>query len=345
MNCRKLSKELTAYTSDELGKLDRQRIGTHLQECSSCREALASLENTRKMLRFWADAEPASDLLHEFEARLSEAVVRKAGKPFLSFKWPSRKWIYGFVMIACLAVAIYSGFHFLSLSHEKPSEVTSTSDTQIGFYIAEHESSIKQVSFQKTAPSPRGPLWIPFRKENMLYYDTFSGESEEAQGQSGVILKGGNHWEKTSDIGEKSGNEVVISEGEVLNLDEARKAVSFDIVAPAALSEGYRLTVIRKIRDRECIQLVYSDGARTISLFEQPVLPKERLKRGDFREYLLHLAKDKKRTAVLGWHTDKVSFNLVGETKLPDLIEMAGQVQERLTTDNVKNYYKKIYEE
>ena len=165
----------------------------------------------------------------------------------------------------------------------------------------------------------------------MLYYDTFSGESEEAQGQSGVILKGGNHWEKTSDIGEKSGNEVVISEGEVLNLDEARKAVSFDIVAPAALSEGYRLTVIRKIHDRECIQLVYSDGAKTISLFEQPVLRQERLSRSDFREYLLHLGKDRDRIAVLGWHSDKVSFNLVGEMKLPELMEIADQVQERLT--------------
>jgi hypothetical protein len=345
MSCHKLGRELTAYISGELDKLDRQRIEEHLKDCSSCQKALASLESTREMLESWADVEPPPDLFHEFQTRLSEAVGRKRTKALPTFGWLSRRWVYGLIVTACIAVAVYSGFHLLDPSHEKPLEVANTRDIQIGFYIAEHESSLNQVPFRKAAFSPREPLWVPFRKEDLMYYDTFSGEREEARRQSGLILKGGNQWKKPVDAEEKPGTEDLISEGEVLSLADAQKAVSFHIVAPAVLSEAYRLAVVKKIHDRECIQLVYSDEANTISLFEQPILPEERLSRGDFREYILHLGKDRDRTAVLGWHSDNVSFNLVGEMKLPELMEIADQIQERLVTDRVKQYYQRIYEE
>ncbi len=335
MNCQNVRTELTAYTSGQLSKSERQKVDAHLQSCPSCRRELELLESTRNVLKSWSDAEPPPDLAARLEARLSKEDSRK--KPIIYFRWPSFKWAYFLFTAACLAGSIYFGIHFFLSPDEVPTEVTDPGHIQVGFYIAEHDSALKQVSFQRTPLPSRAPFWITLNREDLLYYDTVSGESEE--GQSGVFLKSGSRWEKGAD---DEGTE--ISGGEILSLAEAQKAVSFAIVAPAILSEDYRLASIRKVSDKECVQLVYSSGTSTISLFQQPMIPEMNLSRADFREYILRLSKDKKRTAVLGWHTDQVIFNLVAEMNLSDLIKVADEIQERRITDGLKQYYQELYE-
>ena len=352
MNCRKIKRELTAYVSGELSRYDRQVIEAHLKSCSSCQKDLASLEATREMLKLWGDTDPAADLFHKFEARLSEESTGEKTKPPLPFRRPSRKWAYVLLVAACLAVAIYFGRYLFPPAHETSLETAKgvsyqqPADIQIGFYIAEHERASKQASFQRVSFSPEAPFWIPLRREDLLYYDTISGGSEEPQGRSGLILKGGNRWGKSPDADGTAESQMDISDGEILSLAEAREAVSFHIVAPAILSEGYRLTLVKKAPDREYVQLVYSSGASAISLFQQPVVAGERLSREDFREYVLRLTKDKQRTAVLGWHTKQAAFNVVGEgVNLPDLMKIADEIQERYVTDGVRQYYQTLYEE
>lgn len=335
MNCQDVRTELTAYTSGELSKSERQKVDAHLQGCPFCRRELELLESTRDVLKSWDDTEPPSDLAARLEARLSEEASGK--RPVIHFRLPSLKWAYVLFTAACLTASVYFGLHFFLSHGETPTEVAAPGDIQVGFYIAEHDSALRQVSFQRTPLPSRAPFWIPLNREDLLYYDTVSGESEE--GQSGVFLKSGRRWEKGAD---DEGTE--ISDGEILSLAEVQEAVSFHIVAPAILSEDYRLASIRKVSDKECVQLVYSSGTSTISLFQQPMIPEMNLSRADFREYILRLSKDKKRTAVLGWHTDQVIFNLVAEMNLSDLIKVADEIQERRITDGLRQYYEKLYE-
>ena len=352
MDCRKVKKELTAYVSGELSRSSHQGIEAHLQSCSSCQRELASIEATREMLKSWGNMEPSAGLFSKFEARLSKETLGKGarGPAAVSFRWLSHKWVYALVAAVCLTVII--GFHLFLLPDETPLETRQRSipyqepgGVQIGFYIAEHESALKQASFQRASISPGAPFWIPLRRENLLYYDTISGGSEEAQGSSGLILKSKNGWGKETSGEEKTESRAGISDGEVLRLAEAREAVSFDIVAPATLCEAYRLISVRKIPDKEYVQLVYSSGRNTISLFEQPITGGERLNREDFREYILRLTKNNERIAVLGWHTEQAVFNLVGEMSLPDLMKVADEIQERYITDGMKQYYQKLYDE
>ena len=90
--------------------------------------------------------------------------------------------------------------------------------------------------------------------------------------------------------------------------------------------------------------MVYSNGPGVISLFEQPLKAREQLDRKDLREYILRLVGDKERMAILGWVTERLSFNLIGEMTLSDLMKIAEEIQERCLTDKAKQYYRRLYE-
>jgi hypothetical protein len=232
----------------------------------------------------------------------------------------------------------------------------SLSDIWVSFYISEHEKTLKHATLQKAAFPRETPIHIPLRRENILYYDELSGEREELKGQSGLILKSESGWKEPrpqslsetergtgrgEDAEEKSDEEFLNSE--TLTIEEAKKSVSFDIIAPSVIGEEYRLTMVRKAKDKECVQLVYSNGLGVISLFEQPLEAKEKLGRKDFREYILRLAKNEGPMAVLGWGTEQLAFNLTGEMPLSELMKIAEEIHERRLTDEARSYYQMLY--
>jgi hypothetical protein len=346
MNCKKIRKTLTAYISNELSGDERRKVEVHLQTCPSCRSELISLRTTREMLGAWDEVDPPEELFDRFKARLAEEIRRREAKSLPTLRWPSSKWLYASITVVCFIASLTLGLYIL-LSREgsiSPGTVRDyrsygQGDIWVSFYISEHERTLKQVSLQK-APSPRGaPIRVPLRRENILYYDEISGESEELKGRSGLILKSRSGWK-----GETEGeSHKEFLSGEALTLEEARRSVSFDIVAPSIIGGEYRLRMIRKARDKECVQLVYSNGLSVISLFEQPLGAREKLGRRDFREYILRLAKNKGRMAVLGWVTEHLSFNLIGEMALSELMRMAEEIQERCLTDKARRYYQRLY--
>jgi hypothetical protein len=144
-----------------------------------------------------------------------------------------------------------------------------------------------------------------------------------------------------------------VSEANIINVEEAQKLMPFKIVAPKVLAGTpllggvgggyYQLAFILKIKEKECVQLVYSNGAQTISLFEQPLWTKNGIGRQDFQQYILYKTQTDSQNSVLGWHTKEIAFNLVSEAKFLDLMAIAEEVQERERTDKFQNFYEQLY--
>ena len=347
MNCKKVRKMLTAYISDELGGDERWKIETHLQMCPSCQREHTSFQATREMLGIWNEVNPPEELSQRFEVRLAEEMQKGETKSFIPFRWLSSKWLHVSATAVCFITAVILMFYILLSREERTLPKTAydydsykQGDVWVSFYISEHEKTLKHTALQKVAALPREtPIRVPFRRENILYYDEISEGSEEFKGQSGVILKSESKWKE--EIGDEA-HENVLS-GETLTLEEAKESVSFDIIAPSVIRGEYRLEIVRKAKDKECIQLVYSNGLSVISLFEQPLKAYDKLGRRDFREYILRLAKNEGRMAVLGWGTETLSFNLIGEMPLSELMKIAEEIHERRLTDEARDYYQMLY--
>jgi len=358
MNCKKVGKMLTAYLSDELSGDERWQIETHLQMCPSCQREYTSFQATREMLNLWDEVDTPEELSQRFEVRLAEEVQKGEAKSFIPFRRLPLKWIHVSATAVCFITAVILGFYML-FSREgtypqflPKGESTSSprtaydayrqGDVWVSFYISEHEKTLKHATLQEAAALPREiPIRVPFRRENILYYDEISEESEELEGKSGLIVKSENGWEKEESAKEDAHKEILI--GEPLTLEEARKSVSFDIIAPSVIRGEYQLKMVRKAKDKEYVQLVYSNGLSVISLFEQPLKANDKLGRRDFREYILRLAKNEERMAVLGWGTEALSFNLIGEMTLSELMKIAEEIQERRLTDEARSYYQMLY--
>lgn len=340
-----------AYISNELGKDECRKVEMHLQICASCRRVLTSLQVTNEMLGVWDEIDPPEELSNRFEARLAEEAQRGETKSLLIFRWlssPIPTWFYASSTAVCFITAVILGLYILL----SPGENTSSArvvhhydayrqgDIQVNFYISEHENTLKHATLQRVALPRETPIRIPIRRENIMYYDEISGASKEPEDFSSLILKSKSGWNKEDAEG-KSHEEVL--DGKTLTLEEAKESVSFDIIAPSVIRGDHQLTMVRKSKDKECIQLVYSNGPSVISLFEQPLEVSEKLNRRDFKEYILRLANNEGRMAVLGWITEQLSFNLIGEITLSELMKIAEEIQERRLTDETRSYYQILY--
>nr|MBC8460926.1 zf-HC2 domain-containing protein [Deltaproteobacteria bacterium] len=249
MNCKKVGKMLTAYISDESGGDERREIEAHIQICPSCQRELASLQATRETLGIWDELETPEELSQRFEVRLAEEVQKGETKSFIPFRWlsspilgislHSTKWIHISATVVCFITAVTLMFYILLSREERTLPETAydynsykQDDVWVNFYISEHEKTLKHAALQEAAAlSWEAPIRVPFRRENILYYDEISEESENLKGQSGLILKSESGWREEI---EDETHEDVLS-GEILTLEEARKSVSFDIIAPSVI--------------------------------------------------------------------------------------------------------------
>jgi hypothetical protein len=200
---------------------------------------------------------------------------------------------------------------------------------QVGFYILEHERASLQLASMQSASHQQ----IFLRWDDLLYYDTAGGERPE----SGLIMRGRSDWQESpesDDLKSKS-----VSDVDTISLEEAKKLVSFEIVAPSLIASNYILTGVRKVEGRECIQLLHSNGIEVLSLFQQPTGAEDGLSRWDFREYMVGLGKNGERSSALGWYTDEFVFNIVAKADLPRMTEIADEIREYYLMDGVKAYY------
>ena len=187
----------------------------------------------------------------------------------------------------------------------------------INFYLEEHRDIVaRHASFSPATPPP---AQMRVSQHDILYYESFDDEPEYMH--PGIIVRGPSSQQE---IG--SPEAPTISNGHTLTLSEARKTADFELHAPSRLYPGYSLDQIRRIEGRDALQLLYTDGINSVSLFEQSLDGQRGLSRQDFREYAVYRNKEQAAGTILAWRDDALSYVLIGNTEMSQLMDMAQSI-------------------
>lgn len=190
----------------------------------------------------------------------------------------------------------------------------------INLYLKEHREVVaRHASF--SAPAPQ-PAQMRVSQHDILYYEFL--DDGPGPMSPGIIVRG-----PSSEREIVSPEAPVISNGHALTLSEARQAAGFNLVSPARLYPGYCLDQIRRIEGRDAIQLLYTDGIHSISLFEQPLDGQRGLEPKDFREYAVYRNKGQAGGTILAWRDDALSYVFIGNIRLSQLMDMAQSISAR----------------
>ena len=168
-------------------------------------------------------------------------------------------------------------------------------------------------------PARPHPAHIHINQDALLYYEFLDDGPEYLR--PGIIFRGPLSRRQ---IG--SPEAPVISNGHTMTLSEARETADFDLQAPPWLDPGYTLDKIRRIEGRDALQLLYTDGINSVSLFEQPLDGQRGLSRQDFREYAVYRNTEQAGGTILAWRDDGRSYVLIGNTEMSQLMNMAQSI-------------------
>jgi hypothetical protein len=187
----------------------------------------------------------------------------------------------------------------------------------INFYLKEHQDIIaRHVSLN---PITATPMQIHIDRDDIFYYEILN--NQPAYTHPGIIVRGPSYQRQKSSPGEPA-----ISNGHTLTLSEAKEAANFDLVVPSWLHPGYKPGRIRKIEGRDALQLLYTNGINSISLFEQPLNGWRGLEPQDFREYAVYRNKEQAGGTILAWRDNALSYVLIGNIEMSQLMEMAQSI-------------------
>ncbi len=207
----------------------------------------------------------------------------------------------------------------LSVSHWflKPAPVVRDDSAVINFYLREHQGVVARTASLNL--SPPEPARMRVSRHDILYYEFLDDRPEFMR--PGIIVRGPSSQRKVIPP-----EAPAISNGHTLTLSQARKNVNFDLVSPPWLYPGYMLDNIRRIEDRDALHLLYTDGVNTLSLFEQPLDGERGLGPQDFREYAVYRNKGQAGGAILAWRDDALSYVLIGNAEMSQLMDMAQSI-------------------
>ncbi len=308
--CKDIQKELESFLSGETDKAKISEIQEHLKECPNCSQALKKSNRLSEVLQTWQTKEPPPHLYENLRTKIKSADSYQKKiilNPFV------KKVTLEFAKVAAVAIIT------LSISYWFLYPVAETVDDSviINLYLKEHQSVIAQTVSTNLSTSPATRIKI--NRENILYYEFFDQQSEYTR--PGIIMRRPRSRQKTT-----SPEESAIRNGQVLTLSQARKSVLFDLSPPARLHPGYILDKIRKIKGRNCLQLLYTDGINTISLFEQQLEGESGLGAQDFREFAVYQSKDQAGGTILAWSDNKLFYVLIGTGEMSRLMDMAQSI-------------------
>ncbi len=189
----------------------------------------------------------------------------------------------------------------------------------INLYLKEH----RDVVARHASLSPAAPQAVQMQidQDDILYYEFLDDEPEYVR--PGIIVRG---RPSQREIG--SPEAPVISNGHTMTLSEAKETTNFDLVAPPWLHPYYKLDQIRTIEGRDALQLLYTNGINSISLFEQPLDGRRGLESKDFREYAVYRNEGQVGGIILAWRDDALSYVLIGNTEMSQLMNMAQSISD-----------------
>jgi hypothetical protein len=152
-----------------------------------------------------------------------------------------------------------------------------------------------------------------------MYYELFGGQNEY---MSPVLIIRAPSYQEQADTSQTP----AISNGHFLTLSEARETADFDLICPTWFRPSYRLNQIKKIEGCDALQLLYTDGINSVSLFEQPLDRQRSLSHKDFREYAVYNNQGEDGGTILAWRDDALSYVLIGNIKISQLMDMAQSI-------------------
>ncbi|MFB0554195.1 MAG: hypothetical protein ACETWQ_12885 [Phycisphaerae bacterium] len=186
--------------------------------------------------------------------------------------------------------------------------------TTINLYLREHQEVVAR--YASTSPVTSQPAQMRVNRHDILYYEMF--DDQPAYMRPGIIVRGPSSQRQIS-----PSEAPVIFNSHTMTLTEAQKTADFDLVLPSWLHPGYKLGQIRRIEGHDALQLLYTDCINSVSLFEQPLDGQRGLSRRDFREYAVYQNKEQVGGTILAWKDDVLSYVLIGNTEMSQLIDMA----------------------
>jgi len=304
--CEDIQIDLEAYLSGETDELRKNEIYDHLQDCRDCSQALQRLTKLSGVIDSWQTPEP-SPLMYQ---KLSKQMKAPSPLHVKTFRNPLiRKVVFKLTEVAAIVAITLSISHLFS----KPVPQLRDESASLNFYLREHRDVAAQLaSFEPSTPAAR----VDVPRNDILYYEFMDEPYEFAH--PGIIVRGPSSKHQTS-----YSEAPTITNGHTLTLSEARKAADFELVSPPRLHPGYMLDQIRRIEGRDTLHLLYTNGINTISLFEQPLDGQRGLVPQDFREYALYSNKGQSGGTILAWRDEAVSYVLVGNVEMSQLMDMA----------------------
>ncbi len=264
----------------------------------------------------------------------AEAALEKSRRPEITkiraLSWdrlPRLVWAVGLaaallIIVSSLACFVLSR-DVADLKHEleqarRDIALARTDDSAtINLYLREHQDVVaRHVSLSPAKPQP---AQMRVSQDDILYYEFLDDGPEYMR--PGIIVRGPSFRRQIS-----SPEAPVISNGHTLSLSEARQAAEFDLVSLSWLDPGYTLDQIRRIEGRDALQLLYTDGINSVSLFEQSLDGQRGLSRQDFREYAVYRNTEQAGGTILAWRDDVRSYVLIGNTEMSQLMNMAQSI-------------------
>jgi len=252
---------------------------------------------------------------------------RSAGRePFVA-RFPHLAWTCGLAaifiaMISCLACLVLTRKvvdleHELEYARRDVAPARPDDTTTINLYLEEHRDVVaRHVSFSQAAPQP---VQMRVSQDDIMYYEFFDDEPEYVR--PGIIVRGPSSPRQIS-----SSEAPVLSNGHAMTLSEARETADFELQVLPMLHPGYSLDQIRRIDGRNALQLLYTDGINSVSLFEQSLDGPRGLSRQDLREYAVYRNTEQGAGTILAWKDDALSYVLIGNTEMSQLMNMAQSI-------------------
>jgi hypothetical protein len=264
----------------------------------------------------------------------AEAALEKSRRPEITkiraLSWdrlPRLVWAGGLAAAFLIIVSSLACFvlyrdvadlkHKLELAQRDIALARTDDSATINLYLREHQDVVaRHVSL-----SPAKPQTAQMRvsRHDILYYELYDDGPEYMR--PGIIVRGPSSQREIS-----SPEAPVISNGHTMTLSEARKTADFELQAPPMLHPGYSLDQIRRIEGRDALQLLYIDGINSVSLFEQSLDGQRGLEPKDFREYAVYRNKGQVGGTILAWRDDALSYVLIGNTEMSQLMNMAQSI-------------------
>ncbi len=310
LKCKNVQNELQAFISGEISDSLRVQIQDHIDNCENCSQTLQQLKRLSVILQVWETPAPSSMMWYKLKRRIGPGEFSRSK----IITWLRiRNVVFQITKVAAVVILTLLVSDWL----RKPKPPTHDDSATLNFYLREHKDVAAQLASFEPSPPPAARMDVD--RHDILYYE-FLGDPYEF-GRPGIIVRSPSAVRQTSHPAAPA-----ITNGHTLTLADARKAANFNLVSPPRLHPGYMLDQIRRIDGCDALHLLYTNGISTVSLFEQPLDGGRGLVPADFREYAVYCNKGLAGGTILAWIDNAVSYVLVGNAEMSQLMDMAQSI-------------------